>query len=195
MAKLFIKRLLFLIGLVLVSPLVFLTYLESIIFGKSAEKAYSSCKELLSMCPTFLGPYLRLGYYRAVCTKISPDADFQFGSMVAHRDTVIRAGAVIGSYSIIGCADIGENVLIAARVSIISGKYQHGKPRQRAEDENATGEYSLITVGNNSWIGEGAIIMADIGSNCTVGAGSVVMKEVPNNSTVMGNPARKVSLG
>ncbi len=195
MVKLIIKRLLYLIGLVLTSPLILLTYLESLIFGKSAEKVYGSCKELLSMCPTFFGSYVRLGYYRAVCTKISRDANFQFGSMVAHRDTVIRTGAVIGSYSIIGHADIGEDVLIAARVSIISGKYQHGRPQQRAEDENVTGEYRLITIGDNSWIGEGAIIMADIGSNCTVGAGSVVMKEFPDNSTIMGNPARKVSLG
>jgi virginiamycin A acetyltransferase len=192
--KLILKRLLLLTGLVATSPLIFVTLLEALLFGRKAERVYGSCKELLALCPTLCGQYLRLAFYWAVCTRISPDACFLFGSMVAHRDTLIRGGGVVGTHSIIGYADIGENVLFGARVSVISGKYQHGRPEERSQDGAVSEEYQCIHIGGNSWIGEGALILADVGAGCTVGAGSVVYKEVPDGITVMGNPARKVSL-
>jgi len=192
--RLFIKRFLFLIGFILTLPLILLTYLELALLGKSAERVYHSCKEIVAMIPTAIGQYMRLGYYWAVCTHVSLDATFGFGSILAHRDITIGPGTVIGGYSIIGFAEIGKNVLFGARVSVISGKYQHGKPGQRANGDTVTEEYSRIKIGDNSWIGEGAVILSHVGSNCTVGAGSVVLKEVADNITVLGNPARKVSL-
>ena len=49
-----------------------------------------------------------------------------------------------------------------------------------------------VTIGNNCFIGAGAIIIqgVTIGNNVTVGAGSIVLKNVKNNCTVYGNPAR-----
>ncbi|BAV86488.1 maltose O-acetyltransferase [Rothia aeria] len=51
-----------------------------------------------------------------------------------------------------------------------------------------------ITVGDNVWIGGGAIILGgvSIGENAVIGAGSVVTKDVPANAVVVGNPARVV---
>jgi len=192
--KYILKRLFFIIGLILTSPLIILTWLEALFLGKKAEWIYNSCKEILSLCPTTLGEYMRLAYYWAVCTHVSPNACFCFGSMVAHRDTIIHSGVVVGVYSILGFCEVGENVLFGARVSLISGKYQHGRPEERALNGFGTEFYQKLTIGSNSWIGQEAILMANIGENCTVAAGSVVYKTVPDGATVMGNPARKVSL-
>lgn len=43
-----------------------------------------------------------------------------------------------------------------------------------------------ITIGDNVWIGTGAIILAGvrIGKNAVVGAGSVVTHDVPDNTVV-----------
>jgi len=194
MLILVIKRIAFLICLILTSPLIFLTYVESLLFGRRAEKVYSSCRELLAVIPTLIGNYLRTSYYWAVCTDVSPDACFCFGSMVSHRDVRIGAGTVVGTYSGVGFADVGTNVLFGARVSVISGKYQHGRPDGRANDKESVEEYSRITIGDNSWIGESALVLANVGKNCTVGAGSVVFKDVPDGTTVIGNPARKTNL-
>ena len=177
-----------------VSPSILLTRLEELITGKRAGIIFGWTREILSICPTLLGEMMRLGYYWAVCSKVSPDASFQFGSMLARQDTVIGAGTVVGAYSIIGYADIGEKVLIGPRVSVISGKYLHGRPDERAEGKNTLREREIISIGSNSWIGQDAILMASVGENCTVGAGSVVYKMVPNNTTVLGNPARKVNV-
>lgn len=64
--------------------------------------------------------------------------------------------------------------------------------------ENVTVGHSAVihgcTVGDNSLIGMGAILMngAHIGRNCIVGAGALVTQgmEVPDNSLVLGSPAK-----
>lgn len=194
MIKLVFKRVFFVIGIILSLPLIAATVLESLLLGEKGEKVLSWCKEILSVVPTVIGEYMRLGYYWAVCKKISPDALFMFGSMVAHRDTTIGAGTVIGVFTIVGYADIGENVLTGAGVSLISGKYQHGRPEERTGGKEIGERYDRINVGRNCWIGQNAIIMANVGENCTIAAGSVVYKDVPANGTYMGNPARKVNI-
>ena len=51
------------------------------------------------------------------------------------------------------------------------------------------------SIGDNCYIGAGAIIMTPIkiGNNVTIGAGSVVTKDIPDNCVVAGNPARIIS--
>ena len=115
--------------------MIILTWLEALLFGKDQEVIFGACREFLSLCPSIIGTYLRKAFYWAVCTDVSPDVHFLFGSSLAHRQNIIRAGVVLGAYTIIGYADIEENVLMAARVSIISGKYQHGRPDQRTAQQ------------------------------------------------------------
>lgn len=47
------------------------------------------------------------------------------------------------------------------------------------------------TIGNNVFIGAGAVVCGGItiGDNVQIGANAVVMKDVPSNCTVVGNPA------
>ena len=49
-------------------------------------------------------------------------------------------------------------------------------------------------IGNNVWIGGGAIIMpgVTIGNNVVIGAGSIVTKDIPSNVIAYGNPCRVV---
>ena len=182
-------------GLIITLPFIILSYIESLFFGKSCERIFGNCKELLAFCPTIIGQYMRLGFYWATCTKISPDVSLLLGSMIAHRDTIIGSNVVIGCYSIIGYAEIGNNVIMGSRISIISGKYTHGKPGEREETDETEDKPVRISIGDNSWIGEGALLLANVGANCTVGAGSVVFKDFSDGITIMGNPARKVSIG
>lgn len=49
-----------------------------------------------------------------------------------------------------------------------------------------------VSIGNNVFIGYGAIILpgAVIGNDVVIGAGTVVSKVIPSNSVVVGNPCR-----
>ncbi|EGQ7835136.1 acetyltransferase [Vibrio vulnificus] len=93
---------------------------------------------------------------------------------------------------------IGNNVLIASRVFITD--HQHGcysgSDQSSAFERPAQRRLSSkpVTINDNVWIGEGAIILpgVEIGENVIVGANSVVCKSVDSNSIVAGNPARVI---
>ncbi|MET7341069.1 sugar O-acetyltransferase [Streptomyces sp. NPDC087866] len=51
-----------------------------------------------------------------------------------------------------------------------------------------------ITIGDNVWLGGGAIVLAGVtvGDNSVIGAGAVVTKDIPANVVAVGNPARVI---
>src|SRR5262245_51151685 len=51
-----------------------------------------------------------------------------------------------------------------------------------------------VTIGNDVWIGHGAIVLAgrSVGTGAVIAAGAVVTKDVPDYAIVAGNPARLV---
>lgn len=83
---------------------------------------------------------------------------------------------------------IGDNVLLGPNVQIYTAAHPtNAKERLRGM------EYAKpIVIGNNVWIGGGAIICpgVTIGDNVTIGAGSVVTKDIPANVVGAGNPCR-----
>jgi maltose O-acetyltransferase len=58
-----------------------------------------------------------------------------------------------------------------------------------------SGNASPILIGENAWIGAGAMVLkgVTIAQNSVVGAGAVVSSDVPANVVVGGNPARVIS--
>lgn len=86
------------------------------------------------------------------------------------QDTNVQDGAVLH-------VDIEHPLIIGKGVTIGHGAIVHG-----------------CTIGDNSLIGMGAIILngAMIGKNCIIGAGSLVTggTVIPDNSVVFGSPAK-----
>ncbi|MBW4632178.1 MAG: sugar O-acetyltransferase [Iphinoe sp. HA4291-MV1] len=85
---------------------------------------------------------------------------------------------------------IGNNVLCAPYVQIYT-TYHPIEPKIRLSGRELT---SPIRIGNNVWIGGGAIICpgVTIGDNTTIGAGSIVVKDIPANVVAAGNPCRVI---
>lgn len=168
-------------------PLVAVSWLERRWKG---ERWFAACAELLSLIPGRVGSVVRKAFYNATIHHCAERAYISFGVLLVRRAASVGDDVYIGPYSIIGSATIGNAVKIASRVSITSGRHQHGRetvaadPRPRLEP---------VTIGDESWIGEGAIVMADVGKRCIVGAGSVVVRPVPDGAVVAGNPARPIS--
>jgi len=85
---------------------------------------------------------------------------------------------------------IGRSCQIATHVQLLT-PWHPVDPQPRRDGLEAA---SPITIGDNVWIGGGAIVQpgVTIGDNSVVGAGSVVTKDVPPNVVVVGNPARVI---
>jgi acetyltransferase-like isoleucine patch superfamily enzyme len=166
------------------APLSGLCWLESR-RGRS-ERWFAACGELVSLFPGRLGSMIRKAFYRTTLVSCAERAYLSFGVLIVHRDAEVGRDVYIGPYSIVGCARIGDGVKIASRVSITSGRHQHGRDAV-ASDPVPT--LTPIAVGADSWIGEGAVVMADVGTRCIVGAGSVVVRPVADGAVVAGNPA------
>lgn len=93
---------------------------------------------------------------------------------------------------------IGDNALIAPNVQILTA-FHPTNAKDRFIEANEDGSFAFcktqtapVTIGDNVWIGGGAIIMpgVTIGDNVVVGAGSVVTKDIPANKIAVGNPCR-----
>ncbi len=157
---------------------------------RGSEQSFQFCAMFLSLLPGRIGIYIRSSFYMQTLYRSSYDLHVGFCSWFAHPTAEVGKNIGLGSFSIIGTATIENNVLIGSRVSILSGKFQHGNWKDGINVEDKDVRYDRVKIGKNSWLGEGCIIMSDIGSNCIVSAGSVVTKPMKSNATAIGNPAR-----
>lgn len=85
---------------------------------------------------------------------------------------------------------IGEDCQIGPNVQLLTPTHPL-EPQPRRDKLEAA---QPITIGDNVWIGGGAIVLpgVTIGDNSVIGAGSVVTKDVPPNVVAVGSPARPV---
>ena len=124
--------------------------------------------------------YLKGHYFRA--RKISQKAARQTGIEIHPGATIGRgffidhgSGVVIGETTI-----IGDNVTLYQGVTLGGTGKECGKRHP--------------TIGDNVMISVGAMVLGSftVGNNSKIGAGSVVIEEVPPNCTVVGVPGRIV---
>ena len=84
----------------------------------------------------------------------------------------------------------GNNVFLGPAVQIYAAYH----PLPASERIKGPELAAPVTIGDNVWIGGGAIICAGvtIGENTTIGAGSVVVKSIPANVVAAGNPCKVI---
>ena len=85
---------------------------------------------------------------------------------------------------------IGDNCMLAPGVHIYAATH----PLHPVERNSGKELGKPVTIGDNVWIGGGAIINpgVTIGDNAVIASGAVVTKDVPANTVVGGNPARVI---
>lgn len=178
------------VGCFLVLPLVGGYYVLSIFSPR--DSAFWSFSQLISLYPGKCGNYLRKCFLRLVITKCNLNCAIMFGTIFSQIDTEIGQNVYIGPQCNIGSCRIENDCIIGSGVHIVSGSRQHNFDDLEKPVHEQGGVFEKVTIGEDSWIGNGAIVMANIGKKCIVGAGSVVTSDVEDFSIVGGNPARLI---
>jgi maltose O-acetyltransferase len=85
---------------------------------------------------------------------------------------------------------IGEDCQIGPNVQLLTPTHPV-EPQPRRDRLEAA---RPITIGNNVWLGGGAIVLpgVTIGDNSVIGAGAVVTRDIPPDVVALGNPARVI---
>jgi virginiamycin A acetyltransferase len=184
-----LKDLASMVSTILVSPLILLHMLAKLY---CKDGIFVTASQFLSLLPGKFGSYLRVAFYRFTMTHCSPVSHISFSTIFSQTDTEIEEGVYIGAQCNIGMCRIGKDTMIASGVHIMSGSNQHRIDDIDTPMQQQGGEFRKVRIGEDCWLGNGALIMADIGKKSVIGAGSVVTSEIPEYSIVAGNPARVI---
>lgn len=118
--------------------------------------------------------------------EIRPAFRCDYGSNIHAGDNLyVNFDCVILDCNIVR---LGHNCFLAPKVQIYTATHPLD-----SKQRSAGWEYALpITIGNDVWIGGGAILCpgVSIGDGTTIGAGSVVTQDLPSGVVAAGNPCR-----
>jgi acetyltransferase-like isoleucine patch superfamily enzyme len=199
-----IKEIANLICLILVFPLYVFHLISGSISNKDSsfwaisgsisnkDSSFWAFSQFLSLLPGTLGSYLRKNFYRLVMTACDKDCAILFGTIFSQVDTEIGKGVYIGPNCNIGRCRIEDHCTLGSNVHVMSGRHQHNFEDLDTPVQEQGGIFEIVTIGEDTWVGNCALIMANVGKKCIVGAGSVLTKDVENYSVVAGNPARVI---
>ena len=169
-------------------------YISYFLLGLIADRdgIFAGYAQLMSLIPGKTGSYLRNSFYRLTMNQCDDGVVISFGTLFSQRDTDIGTGTYIGPQCNFGSCAVGKDCLIGSGVHILSGKRQHAINDLETPIREQGGELTKVKIGDDCWIGNGAIIMADVGSQCVVAAGAVVVDAVEDRTIVGGNPAQLI---
>jgi acetyltransferase-like isoleucine patch superfamily enzyme len=112
--------------------------------------------------------------------------------------SIIKIGNNVGiSNSTIVCwnrVEIEDNVVIGGGVKIWDTNFHSLNPKTRISGNDIDIKTAPIKICKKAFIGGGSIILkgVTIGNNSVIAAGSVVVKDIPENVIAGGNPCRVI---
>ena len=134
--------------------------------------------------------------------KIGKGVFIHWNSEIKSRTQIGNYTRINGRISIRGTAEvkIGKYCAIGTNITIISNNHNmnYANVQDALQKNNRfkvfTEEKLGVTLGNNIWIGDNALILAGVcvGDGSVIGAGSIVTKDIKPFSVVAGVPARTI---
>ena len=186
----FAKGLLAVFCRLLALPPALVYFVSSRVLGP--DKALHDASQGMSLWPGLLGDYVRREFYRMTLEECSRDCCLSFGLVFSKRGARIGRRVYVGTGCTLGLVTLEDDVLLASNVDVLSGSGQHRFDDPDLPVREQGGEFTRVTIGADTWIGNGAVVMADVGRRCVIGAGTVVTKPLPDGSIAVGSPARIV---
>jgi acetyltransferase-like isoleucine patch superfamily enzyme len=145
---------------------------------------------LLALVPGITGEYLRRAFLSFTLSHCHHSATVQFGTLFSQSGARLDANVYVGPRCQLGLVHLERDVLLAAGVHIPSGGATHGVADVDRPIRDQPGVRTLVRIGEGTWVGSAAVIMADVGKHCVVGAGAVVTSPLPDYVIAAGVPAK-----
>ena len=172
-----------------------MTARERMVAGELYDALDPELVEARERARQLLARYNATGYREALTALFGRLADDAVVEAPFHCDygfniSVGRRFYVNVNCVFLDCApiEIGDHVLLGPGVHLYTATH----PPDAAERRSGLELAKPIAVGDDAWLGGGAIVLpgVTIGARAVVGAGSVVTRDVSADERVAGNPAR-----
>ena len=128
------------------------------------EKAFPGWSQGFALIPGLTGAYLRWSFYRLVLPRCGSGCRVSFGTIFSQPTAELGQNVYVGAFCCLGKVRLEDDVLISSHVSIPSGGNQHGIERLDLPVREQPGTLSQVTIGQDSWIGDRAVVLADVGA-------------------------------
>ena len=178
------------LALVAVSPALLSYALRRPLLGPN--RALEGSSQALALWPGLVGDYLRTAFLARVLAQCSSTATIRFGTLFSQAGARIEDRVYVGPQCHLGLVHLERDVLLGAGVHVPSGSATHGIDRLDRPIRDQPGTRTLVRIGEGTWVGSTAVVMADVGKHCVIGAGSVVTSAIPDYSVAAGVPAKVI---
>ena len=155
-----------------------------------ADRALTGSSQALALAPGVAGQYLRRAFLARVIAHCDASATVEFGTLFSQTGALLDANVYVGPRCHLGLVHLERDVLLAAGVHVPSGGATHGTDDPARPIREQPGARTLVRIGEGTWVGSNAVILANVGRHCVVGAGAVVTKPLPDFVVAAGVPAR-----
>jgi len=175
---------------VAVAPALISFALRRLVVGP--DRALEGSSQAMAVIPGLLGEYLRRAFLSRVLAHCDRTSVVQYGTIFSQVGARLDANVYVGPRCHLGLVHLERDVLLAAGVHVPSGGATHGTADLHRAIREQPGIRQMVTVGEGTWVGSAAIVLAEVGRHCVIGAGAVVTKPLPDFVIAAGVPARIV---
>lgn len=178
------------LSLVVVSPALLSFVVKRAVLG--GDRALEGSTQALALVPGIIGDYLRRAFLACVLERCDATATVRFGTVFSQTGARLDANVYVGPGCHLGLVHLERDVLLAAGVHVPSGRQTHGTGDPDRPIRDQPGQRTLVRIGEGTWVGSAAVVLADVGRHSVVGAGAVVTSALPDYVVAAGVPARVV---
>jgi len=154
--------------------------------------SYKDIAIAVSTIKGFIGYEIRRVFYQKTLKGCGTNLRVHYGAYIVYPEVKIGNRCTIEEHSVVSLCTIGDDVILAANVSIMSGGNHHELDNLSIKFHDSNLPLKRVYVGNNIWIGTHAVIMADLQDGTVVAAGAVVTRTFSQDIIIGGVPARVI---
>jgi acetyltransferase-like isoleucine patch superfamily enzyme len=177
-------------GLAMVLPRLLWFGLCAAILGR--DRAFEGAVQGLARVPGLRGVLMRRAFLTVALADCHHTVTVSYGVLMSKAGASLGENVYVGPGCSLGLVSLEKDVLLADGVRIPSGGHTHASTDASVPIREQGGTPTRVRVGRGTWVGSGAVILADVGANCVIGAGAVVTRPIPDNVVAVGVPAKAI---